>query len=94
MSQVLVQLIQRPVTHCGPGFRVKGLGGVVEPGMRTGVAEEDVVVLLLLVLLVVVVVVLVVVVVDAVLTNRADLGLGTCGAAGCCGVVRRGMKKL
>lgn len=90
VSQVLEQVIQVPVTHWGPGVGVgvEGLGGVGEPGMRTGVAEEDLVVLLL------VVVVVVLVVVVAVLSKGCDFGLGMSGATSCCGVVRRGMKKL
>lgn len=87
MSQVLEQVIQGPVTHWGPGLGVEELGGVGEPGKRTGVAEEGVVVLL------VVVVVLVVVEMVVVLCNKAAFGLGLCGATGCCGVLR-GMKKL
>lgn len=88
VSQVLEQVIQGPVTHWGPGVGVEELGGVGEPGMRTGVAEEGVVVLLL-----VVVVVLVVVETVVVLSNKADFGLGLRAAPGCCGVLR-GMKKL
>lgn len=86
VSQVLEQVIQVPVTHWGPGVGVEKRGGVGEPGMRTGVAVEDVVVLLLVVVLNVVETVVV-------LSNKADFGLGLSGATGCCGVLR-GMKKL
>lgn len=85
MSQVLEQVIQDPVTHLGPGVGVEGPGAVGGPGTRTGGAEEDVVVLL-------VVVVLVVVETVVVLCTGVDFGLS--GADGCCGAVRRGMKKL
>lgn len=87
VSQVLEQVIQEPVTHWGPGVGEEGPGSVGGIGTRTVGAEEDVVVLL-------VVVVLVVVEIVVVLCTGVGLGLGMSGADGCCGVVRRGMKKL
>lgn len=86
VSQVLEQVIQGPVTHWGPGFGVDGLGGVGEPGKRTGVVKEDAVVLRLVVVLVVVETVVV-------LSDVDDLGLGMSGATGC-GGVGWGIKKL
>lgn len=90
VSQVLEQVIQEPVTHWGPGVGLMGPGSVGGTATRTVGAEEDVVV----VLLVVVVVVLVVVETVVVLCAGVDFGMGMIGADGCCGVVRRGMKKL
>lgn len=87
VSQVLEQVIQDPVTHWGPGVGVEGRGAV---GTRTGGAKVDVVVLLV----VVVVVVLIVVETVVVLGTGVDFELGMRGADGCCGAVRRGMKKL
>lgn len=88
VSQVLEQVIQEPVTHWGPGAGVGGPGAVVGPGPGTGGAEEDVV------LVVVVVVVLVVLETVVGLCEGVAFGLGTSGGGGCCGAVRRGMKKL
>lgn len=85
MSQVLEQVIQVPVTHWGPGVGVEGPGAVGSLARRTGGA---VVVVLL------VVVVLVVVETVVVLCTGTDFGLGMSGADGCCGAVRRGIKKL
>lgn len=87
MSQVLEQVIQVPVTHWGPGVGVEGPGAVGSLARRTGGA-------VVVVLLVVVVVVLVVVETVVVLCTGTDFGLGMSGADGCCGAVRRGIKKL
>ncbi len=84
MSQVLEQVIQDPVTHLGPAVGVEGAGAVGGPGTRIGGAEEDVVV----------VVVVVFVVVETVVVLCTGVGFGFSGADGCCGAVRRGMKKL
>lgn len=86
MSQVLEQVIQVPVTHWGPGVGVEGPRAVGSLARRTGGA--------VVVVLLVVVVVLVVVETVVVLCTGTDFGFGMSGADGCCGAVRRGIKKL
>lgn len=88
VSQVLEQVIQDPVIHWGPGVGVEGPGAVGGSWSRTGGEEEDIVALL------VVEVVLVVVETVVVLCTGVSFGLVMSGADGCCGAVRRGMKKL
>jgi len=80
VSQVLEHVIQAPVTQRGPGVGVEGPGAVGTLGTRTEGAVEDVVVVLVVVLVV--------------LCTGVDFGLEMSGADGCCGAVRRGMKKL
>lgn len=86
VSQVLEQVIQVPVTHWGPGVGVEGPGAVGSLARRTGGA--------VVVVLLVVVVVLVVVETVVVLCTGTDFGFGMSGADGCCGAIRRGIKKL
>lgn len=88
VSHDLEQDIQAPVTHLGHGVGVEGPGAVGCPGTRTAGADEGVVVVLE------VVDVLVVVEAAAVLCKWAKFEIGMTAADGCCGVVRRGMKKL